>query len=376
MQRSSPRASNGFSMFAASTAPSAAPAPTIVWSSSMNSTISPADSLISFRTAFNRSSNSPRYFEPARSEPMSSAQTRLPFRPSGTSPATMRCASPSAMAVLPTPGSPISTGRVFHCIARREVERKKQVLGREVLVLEPAHLLLGVLEHSRERGGDARLLGGGALDGGLRGERRLGLGTQLGHGLAGPLEERARQLLIEERERQVLGVDLRVAVPAGELLCAGGGLLGLDREAVEIHGLPSFGVDLAASVENEVAAVVLVNGSQLVACVALEAVDAGAQTRNLVLEAQDDLYPGEVQAEPGGEPLDDAEPVEVGLRVEARVPRRALRPHEALRLVDPERLRVHADELGRDRDHVAGAAVRACGDSHQAVVSRRSRGFS
>ncbi len=41
---------------------------------------------------------------------MSSTSTRLSFRLSGTSPATMRCASPSTMAVLPTPGSPISTG--------------------------------------------------------------------------------------------------------------------------------------------------------------------------------------------------------------------------------------------------------------------------
>ena len=35
---------------------------------------------------------------------------RLSLRPSGTSPRTMRCARPSTMAVLPTPGSPISTG--------------------------------------------------------------------------------------------------------------------------------------------------------------------------------------------------------------------------------------------------------------------------
>ena len=59
--------------------------------------------------AFSRSSNSPRYFAPASSAPTSSAQTRLPFRPSGTSPATIRCASPSAITVLPTPGSPIRT---------------------------------------------------------------------------------------------------------------------------------------------------------------------------------------------------------------------------------------------------------------------------
>ncbi len=65
MQRSSPRASAGFSRFAASTAPSAAPAPTSVCSSSMNSTIRPSESSISLSTAFRRSSNSPRYFEPA-----------------------------------------------------------------------------------------------------------------------------------------------------------------------------------------------------------------------------------------------------------------------------------------------------------------------
>ena len=69
--------------------------------------------LISVSTALSRSSNSPRYFEPASSAPMSSAQTRRSFSPSGTSPATIRCASPSAIAVLPTPGSPISTGLFF-----------------------------------------------------------------------------------------------------------------------------------------------------------------------------------------------------------------------------------------------------------------------
>ena len=116
-QRSSPRASIGFSRFPADTAPSAAPAPTIVCSSSMKRMIRPSALWISPSTALSRSSNSPRYFEPASSEPMSSAQTRRPFSPSGTSPATMRCASPSTIAVLPTPGSPISTGLFF---VRRE----------------------------------------------------------------------------------------------------------------------------------------------------------------------------------------------------------------------------------------------------------------
>jgi hypothetical protein len=42
--------------------------------------------------------------------PMSSEMSRLSFSPSGTSPSAMRRARPSTIAVLPTPGSPISTG--------------------------------------------------------------------------------------------------------------------------------------------------------------------------------------------------------------------------------------------------------------------------
>ena len=145
---------------------------------------------------------------------MSSAQTRLPFRPSGTSPATMRCASPSTIAVLPTPGSPISTGLFFvrrestwitrrisssrpitgssfpssaacgqvaaellerlvgalgilrgdalaaahlldlreQLVARDDVEREQQVLGRDVVVLERFASSNGAVEHLRERG--------------------------------------------------------------------------------------------------------------------------------------------------------------------------------------------------------------------------------
>ena len=79
----------------------------------MNVMISPSESAISFRTAFSRSSNSPRYFEPAIIEPRSSATTSLFLSDSGTSPSTMRCARPSTIAVLPTPGSPIRTGLFF-----------------------------------------------------------------------------------------------------------------------------------------------------------------------------------------------------------------------------------------------------------------------
>ena len=66
--------------------------------------------MTSLSTALSRSSNSPRNLVPATSAPMSSAITRRFCRLSGTSPETIRCASPSTIAVLPTPGSPISTG--------------------------------------------------------------------------------------------------------------------------------------------------------------------------------------------------------------------------------------------------------------------------
>ena len=110
MQCSSPRASAGLSRLEASIAPSALPAPTRVCISSMKRMISPSASVTSCSTALRRSSNSPRYLAPATSAPRSSAITRLSFSASGTSPLTMRSAKPSTMAVLPTPGSPISTG--------------------------------------------------------------------------------------------------------------------------------------------------------------------------------------------------------------------------------------------------------------------------
>ncbi len=87
MACSSPRASIGLSMLLASIAPSAAPAPTTVCSSSMNRITCPAASVISLSTALSRSSNSPRYLAPATSAPMSSATTRFSLQPLGHVPA-------------------------------------------------------------------------------------------------------------------------------------------------------------------------------------------------------------------------------------------------------------------------------------------------
>ena len=110
MQCSSPRANAGFSRLPASIAPSDLPAPISVCISSMNRMISPSAPRTSSSTDFSRSSNSPRYLAPAIRLPISSAISRRSRKLSGTSPLAIRSASPSAIAVLPTPGSPIRTG--------------------------------------------------------------------------------------------------------------------------------------------------------------------------------------------------------------------------------------------------------------------------
>ena len=98
---------------AASMAPSVLPAPTSICISSTKSITSPSAADISFNIAFKRSSNSPLNFAPAIKAPISSANSLLFFKLSGTSPFTIRRAIPSAIAVLPTPGSPIKTGLFF-----------------------------------------------------------------------------------------------------------------------------------------------------------------------------------------------------------------------------------------------------------------------
>ena len=108
----SPLARAGFNILAASIAPSAAPAPIRVCTSSIIR-ITLLATRISSIIFFNRSSNSPRYFVPATNNPISNVTTLLSSRISGTSLFMILCANPSAIAVLPTPGSPINIGLFF-----------------------------------------------------------------------------------------------------------------------------------------------------------------------------------------------------------------------------------------------------------------------
>ena len=108
----SPRASAGFKIFEASIEPSAPPAPIRVCNSSIKR-ITSCSRYTSSKIFFMRSSNSPRYFVPATTAPMSNIIRRFSAISSGTSPLTMRCANPSTIAVFPTPGSPTRTGLFF-----------------------------------------------------------------------------------------------------------------------------------------------------------------------------------------------------------------------------------------------------------------------
>ena len=78
----------------------------------------------SARAAFTRSSNSPRYFVPASMDAKSMERMVTPRSSSGTSPLTIRWASPSTTAVLPTPGSPMSTGLFLVRRLRMRMERR------------------------------------------------------------------------------------------------------------------------------------------------------------------------------------------------------------------------------------------------------------
>ena len=55
---------------------------------------------------------------------------------------------------------------------------------------------------------------------------------------AGTLDERPRQLLVEQRQRQVVAGELGVADPARKLLRAGDGLPALQGQLLEVHLSP------------------------------------------------------------------------------------------------------------------------------------------
>ena len=110
IQCNSPLARAGLRRFDASIAPSAFPAPTRLWISSIKSIMESWFWLISKSIDFNLSSNSPLNFAPATNAPKSREMSLLSLSESGTSLLIILWANPSTIAVFPTPGSPISIG--------------------------------------------------------------------------------------------------------------------------------------------------------------------------------------------------------------------------------------------------------------------------
>ena len=92
---------------------------------------------------------------------------------------------------------------------RRRLESEEQVLGGDVVVLELRPLVVRPVEHLGERCGDVRLLLA-ALHGRPLRQLLLGLGAQ-----SLPVRE---QRLVEQRQEQVLGVELGIAAAARKLL--------------------------------------------------------------------------------------------------------------------------------------------------------------
>ena len=107
-----PRARAGFRIFAASMLPGVEPAPIMVCISSTKMMMSGFCSS-SLTSIFMRSSNWPRYFVPATTPVMSRVMSRLLNKVGEQWCEAMSCASPSTMALLPTPGSPIRMGLFF-----------------------------------------------------------------------------------------------------------------------------------------------------------------------------------------------------------------------------------------------------------------------
>ena len=117
MQWRSPLAKEGLNILEASRDPEAPPAPTNVWSSSIKIIKFFRDSS-SFIILFSLSSNWPLYLVPETNAARSRDRILLLCNNLGTVFWTIRWARPSIIAVLPTPGSPISTGLFFFLLAK------------------------------------------------------------------------------------------------------------------------------------------------------------------------------------------------------------------------------------------------------------------
>src|SRR3974390_2616162 len=231
---------------------------------------------------------------------MSSAITRRSRSDSGTSPSTMRCARPSTIAVLPTPGSPISTGlffvRLLSTWITRRISSSRPIAGSSL----PCSALA---VRSRPKRSSGLCCSSGGACWAPAGGVPLGV-------IAAPPRRVAHGPLPRGGEIRDAHQLLATAIGHRELGAEGAAhLLELLREAhLRVQRFELHLLDFA-------------------------------------LEIQHTLDAGEVEAELGGHLLDAPELLDVVLRVEPRALLRALRLDQPARLVDAQRLRVQVREL-------------------------------
>ena len=133
MQRKVPFANAGLIKFDASIVlPMLEPAPIIMWISSINKMAS-GFFFKAFNSCFKRFSKSPRYFVPATNAPISKLYTSAFSSGFGALPFTINHAKPSAIEVLPTPGSPTNNGlflrRRHRICAARSISFSRPING-------------------------------------------------------------------------------------------------------------------------------------------------------------------------------------------------------------------------------------------------------
>ena len=131
--------------------------------------------------------------------------------------------------------------RAEQLLTRDELEREHEMLDRDEVVVELARLRR---RRRRAPSGTSRPPAAAALppetEGSARRRASASARIELGSAPARG-QQRSRQLLLEERHRQVVARQLRVAGAPRQLLGAGDCLAGLDRQLVEIHAFSFSG---------------------------------------------------------------------------------------------------------------------------------------
>ena len=127
--------------------------------------------------------------------------------------------------------------RLQERVARDHVEGEQEMLDRYELVSERAHLVERGVEHAAETRRGLRLAA--ARHRRKLAQARLRFGTQVSGAIPGAIDERARKLLIEEPDREVIRRELRVSGAARELLRGRDGLLALECQLLKVHVISS-----------------------------------------------------------------------------------------------------------------------------------------